>query len=455
MLDIYEQLNLLEEEQEEESRDIILDEIESLTHIYSENEDEETVVTPWYCMLNTIASNYGYSEKEMSDLAESNGYIILKIPTVSDFEGGLAIADKDVNLDAVKADIKKAVEDDYSEVSDFEITVKGRKAKEEPKADEVEVETEVEKAEVEENLKEEFARVDDKSLEQLEHNLESNGFDIVSKRDYGHYGDDNDQALDIHYQIITKEGNQTKESYEEKVQFMEDLLDEFEEMTGSPCTFNMGLQYDGYISCGFDVRAVYYKPGEDYIPNKPIKLSFRSGKPADEYTKAQLKDIAKKFNVSDDEIASMMPVDHPKNEDLNEKAEKYDYKNKSIDELDKLGFEGWHNILINKLRNSAYDSAEEARKELSKSKLSKKQRDYVNAYINQVFGIDETVDNSTTKVYNEVEVNNMDNKKQIKESSTNNSLWDAYSYETKEEADALNRYYENKYSDLIPMSERK
>ena len=64
------------------------------------------------------------------------------------------------------------------------------------------------------------------------------------------------------------------------------------------------------------------------------------------------------------------------------------YKNKSIDELDKLGFEGWHNVIINNLRNSDYESADDAIAAAERHKdWTPKQKAYVRAYANQVFGV--------------------------------------------------------------------
>lgn len=64
------------------------------------------------------------------------------------------------------------------------------------------------------------------------------------------------------------------------------------------------------------------------------------------------------------------------------------YKNKSLDELDKLGFEGWHNVIINNLRNSAYDTPDAAIQAAEKrTDWTPKQKAYVRAYANQVFGV--------------------------------------------------------------------
>ena len=430
MQDIYKDLQLLEDEQEEQDKDLILDMLDSLTHFYREDEDE-SVRVPWYCMLSDVASDVGYSEKEMSDFAQDNGYIVFKISPIGSFEGGLAIADKDVDIDVVKENVRKAVVDDFEEEKDIpevkisfreqeslkeDIDVKHGDVKNAPYVvdadgekfafdtkhnmdafiernkhsfnkidvvrcldedlkekpwfmqqgengepeylgfaksqddmldkmvkdrrsnaihentyiDELDKDTYLYMKEqgnfsedeinelnkyfgIEESLKEEskgkFIKCPDEELERLEKELDEIGFKVVST----HPGWDD---TEIHYQIITKEGNQDDDSFEEYIEKFEELLDRFEEETGAPCTFNMGLQHDGYISCGFDVRGIYYVPGEDRVPGRNgFKLSFRNGKPADDYTKAQLKDIANHLNMSDDEVLKAFPLDK-KNEGL-------------------------------------------------------------------------------------------------------------------------------------------
>lgn len=385
MQDIYKDLILLEDEQEEQDKDLILDMLDSLTHIYREDEDE-SIRVPWYCMLSDVANDFGYSDKEMSDFAQDKGYIVFKISPIGSFEGGLAIADKDVDFDIVKENVRHSVIDDFDEEKDIpevKITIREDESlKEEVKEkpwylqqgeddepefigfakshddmlkklvknhdsnnihentyiDELDKDTylaireqgslsedEIDELNkyfgLEENLKEsegKLIKCPDEELERLEKELDEIGFKVVST----HPGWDD---TEIHYQIITKEGNQDKESFDEYIDKFEELLDRFEEETGAPCTFNMGLQNDGYISCGFDVRGIYYVPGDDRVPSRSgVKLSFRDGKPADEYTKMQLKDIAKHMNMSDDDILKSFPLDK-KNEAL-EKATLKDVK---------------------------------------------------------------------------------------------------------------------------------
>ena len=362
MQDIYKDLMLLEDEQEEETKDLILDTLNSLTHFYVEDEDGSRKV-PWYCMLDSIASDYGYSEKEMSDFAQKNGFIVFKISPIGSFEGGLAIADKDVDFETVKENIKKSVIDDFEEEKDIpevKISFKDKKeslneencydcfindigyigqvkAKNKEDAynkmkktwlnypyDKYDGYAYVELSKnCKESIKEEFESVPEEDLQRLENTLKENGFKIVSKQPYR--GD-----TSYHYQIITNEGNQTEDSFNDYVDFIEETLDEFEDETGAPCTFNMGLQVDGYISCGFDVRGVYYEPGEDIKFKKPISIRFRNGKPADEYTKNQLKDIGSHLGIKDDEIIDFIPVDKPKNESLEDRYTYLQYENLPI-----------------------------------------------------------------------------------------------------------------------------
>ena len=85
----------------------------------------------------------------------------------------------------------------------------------------------------------------------LDKQILAHGFNIVSKRDYGF----KEPYTNVHYQIISNEGNKTKKDLENELDWLDNLLEIFEGKTGSPCTYNMGLQTDGYISCGFDCRA--------------------------------------------------------------------------------------------------------------------------------------------------------------------------------------------------------
>lgn len=67
------------------------------------------------------------------------------------------------------------------------------------------------------------------------------------------------------------------------------------------------------------------------------------------------------------------------------------YAGKSTGDLDKEGFEGWHNTLIQKLRNSSYDTYEDAIADLNRERdepFDDKQKQYVTAYARQVFGMD-------------------------------------------------------------------
>lgn len=110
-------------------------------------------------------------------------------------------------------------------------------------------------------LIEEYDRITKEDEDWLDKQIDNHGFKIVSKRDYGF----TKPLTDVHYQIISKEGNKTEEDLEKEVEWIDSLLDKFEDRTGSPCTYNMGLQFDGFISCGFDCRATSNKYKDQLI----------------------------------------------------------------------------------------------------------------------------------------------------------------------------------------------
>ena len=142
MQDIYKDLMLLEDEQEEQDKDLVLDMIDSLTHFYVEEEDETSRKVPWYCMLSDVASDFGYSDKEMMDFAKNNGYIVFKISPIGSFKGGLAIADKDVDLDMVKENVRKSVVDDFEnekDIPEVKISFEKERKVEESKLDDLKV----------------------------------------------------------------------------------------------------------------------------------------------------------------------------------------------------------------------------------------------------------------------------------------------------------------------------
>lgn len=99
---------------------------------------------------------------------------------------------------------------------------------------------------------EDYRRINSKEEEWLDNKIKEHNFKIVSKKDYniGY----TDEKTNVHYQIISNEGNKTKNDLEKEVDWLDDLLVTFENRSGSPCTYNMGLQTDGYISAGFDCR---------------------------------------------------------------------------------------------------------------------------------------------------------------------------------------------------------
>lgn len=107
-----------------------------------------------------------------------------------------------------------------------------------------------------ENLTETFHKIDKEHEDWLDNQIEANDFKIVSKRVYG-WGED---KTDVHYQIISNKGNKSKEDFELAYDWLDALLEKLEAMSGCPCTLNMALQVDGYISAGFDVRGYFYDP---------------------------------------------------------------------------------------------------------------------------------------------------------------------------------------------------
>ena len=61
---------------------------------------------------------------------------------------------------------------------------------------------------------------------------------------------------------------------------------------------------------------------------------------------------------------------------------------KSLEDLDKEGFEGSHNNIISKMRNGGYDTKEEVMADAKKWDLNEKQMNYISEYTDAVFGED-------------------------------------------------------------------
>ena len=101
-MELFEQLNNLNEEVEIEDKDIILDSIESLTRFT--NADGKEI--PDFCRFKTIQDNFGLSDKDLLDLAKENGYNVFKIKTENNSE--FVIAHPDCSEEV----IKEAVFDD-------------------------------------------------------------------------------------------------------------------------------------------------------------------------------------------------------------------------------------------------------------------------------------------------------------------------------------------------------
>jgi len=208
------------------------------------------------------------------------------------------------------------------------------------------------KEESNEPLKEKFSTVPEEDLKILETKFDEAGFNVVSKKPYDEF---KGSSL-IHYQILSKDGEHDEDSFNKKADLMDKILDDFEDITGSPCTFNMGLQIDGFISAGIDCRPIYYEPGEDIAVSKPMKLIFKDGVPADDDTKSNLKSLSDRIGY---DVTNFMPVDAKKtNESLDRLSQinkfiedVYDMRKKSIAEE---GEYGMGNLIFKELRNLGY-----------------------------------------------------------------------------------------------------
>ena len=105
-MELFKQLNTLNEEVEIEDKDIILDSIESLTRFT--NADGKEI--PDFCRFKTIQDNFGLSDKDLLDLAKENGYNVFKIKTEDNSE--FVIAHPDCSEEV----IKEAVFDDETPI---------------------------------------------------------------------------------------------------------------------------------------------------------------------------------------------------------------------------------------------------------------------------------------------------------------------------------------------------
>ena len=285
MKDIYKDLMLLEDEQEEQEKDIIFDELHSLTHLYKDDEDEGIVEVPWYCFLESVASDFGYDYQEMINLIkDSPDYIVFKIHPVGSFNGAICIGAKDVNLDAVKEDIKKMCEDDFGD-EDVEVKISLKESKlddlkvssykylldvydrddnfierkffrSRPEADkfvdamEDLFDIKIFNNEVVEikngkdffgtywkvirDLKKDESFVNHKK--EIEKILEHLGFEIKL-----------DESINNTIKAITKEANQTSDSFN-------DYIEKLEEAFNDTCAFNLGLQNDGHVVCNVEIK---------------------------------------------------------------------------------------------------------------------------------------------------------------------------------------------------------
>lgn len=220
----------------------------------------------------------------------------------------------------------------------------------------------------------EWLPVPDKELELLDKQFEEIGFDIVSKERYDEFGIGSGTA--VHYQILSKEKINNKDEFRKLINKIEIILDEFEDITGSPCTYNIGHQTDMYVSAGIDCRVIYHKPGDDIVKVKPTKIKFSNGVPATERDIDILKHMSDKVGQ---DITSFIPTNKKTNESfkyyqtrfqdiniienlINEKQIKieeiedfiediYDLRKKSIAEEGEYGI---GNLIFKEMRNLGY-----------------------------------------------------------------------------------------------------
>lgn len=224
---------------------------------------------------------------------------------------------------------------------------------------------------IDESLSDEYKSmsVSDDDLKGLKKTLDDIGFNVTSVKRYGD---------SVHIQILSKEGNKTKDDLEHNAQEISKILDDFEDNTMSPCTYNLGLQTDGYLSAGIDCREIFYKPGDDTSYKKSTKIEFNNGKPASDYDKMQLKAIGDKMGMSADDVANFVPAD--KHESLDDEGKvKIDKIDKYVDDLyamrkdaiAKGGEFSIGNLVFKELRNLGYlDSLKQMKTELMDQELS-------------------------------------------------------------------------------------
>jgi len=129
------------------------------------------------------------------------------------------------------------------------------------------------------------------------------------------------------------------------------------------------------------------------------------------------------------------------------------YKGKSIADLDKEGFEGWHNEIIQNLRNSSYDSVDAAMEAGRKRGFDQNQMDYIEAYAKQVFGEDfdddydeEFGDNNEESSADNFDKEPDDYEKIQKQIGNFNKLYDSIQYAGYDKLDELEDDVENAYN---------
>lgn len=176
---------------------------------------------------------------------------------------------------------------------------------------------------------EEYDRITKEDEAWLDKKIEDHGFKIVSKQDYGSFRQE--KPINVHYQIISNEGNKTKEDLDKEADWINDLLDQFEDRSGSPCTYNMGLQVDGFISCGFDCRATSDRYKDQFIEgynsfskyvvkhykdgNYVSDISFRDHDSANNYFDTCIKDLETNPDAWNYDSIELFEINHNPDED--------------------------------------------------------------------------------------------------------------------------------------------
>jgi|LSQX01.1.fsa_nt_gb hypothetical protein len=168
-------------------------------------------------------------------------------------------------------------------------------------------------------VRDKLVEPDSKSVDLFEREIRNMGFKLESSRKYG---------KQIHYQVLTIEGDKTERDLKDlakKLNTLSDTLNRYD----IPMTYNIGLQIDGYISAGIDIREKWV---EDSISESQALENFkRFLKKHYEYTDEDLKKARVEFEkidypfkkskevwygLPDGRVASYCSLDGKKWEDL-------------------------------------------------------------------------------------------------------------------------------------------